>query len=307
MTRLIRTFIILSFFCTEAFAQTPVVNATINRSNILIGEPIQLRIETTIPDNAVRIKWFSIPDSIPHFEVIERSKIDSSAKEGSLTVSQVITLTSFDSGRCILPAFEGELFLSGSDSTFHLFTDSMPVNVSWSPLDSTKTFHDIKEIIEVSDERPWWEWVIIGVIVLILVVMIWFILKQFKRTRSGEVPEYSAYDEAMLALTELEKEQLLMQGAAGKFHTRLSNIFRRYASRQFSRNMMNLTSAEMLLNIKDDIAREDLSSLATALRMGDAVKFAKYLPPVTESEAALHEVKSVINKMNQSKTAESDI
>ena len=60
----------------HAFTQTPVsVKATVNRNRILIGEPIQVTLEAKAPlgDD---ISWFP-GDSIPHFEFVQKGKIDS--------------------------------------------------------------------------------------------------------------------------------------------------------------------------------------------------------------------------------------
>ena len=283
------------------FAQLPSVNTTINRSNILIGEPIEYRIRVSLPPDAVSVKWFNIPDSIAHFEVVERSKIDSADANGSVNLSQVISLTSFDSGRYMIPAFELNITRSNSDSTLRLYTDSMAINVSYSPLDSTKTFHDIKAIIEVSDKWPWWMWAILGgsiVLGLFIIIYLVRIYKKKKQQRSLFNSKLSPYDEAMASLQELQKQQLLMNGEANRYHTGLSNIFRRYVSRKSGRNMMTMTSAEMLVVLNSSLTSDYTSALAASLRMGDAVKFAKYVPPVVESEDALNHVKRVIEKMN---------
>jgi len=48
------------------FGQLPAVNTTINRTNILIGEPIEYKIQVSLPPDAVSVKWFNIPANIAH-------------------------------------------------------------------------------------------------------------------------------------------------------------------------------------------------------------------------------------------------
>jgi len=47
---------------------------------------------------------------------------------------------------------------------------------------------------------------------------------------------------------------------------------------------------------------ENVSNLATALRCTDAVKFAKYLPGVAESEDCLKKIKSAIDLIEHQTT-----
>jgi hypothetical protein len=284
------------------FSQAPRVTTTINRENILIGEHIQYKVEVLLSAGAVRLKWFIIPDSIQHFEVVERSKIDSSESDGRIRISQVITLTSFDSGQNVIPAFEMGIEPSEGDSSLIFFTDSLKVNVSFSPMDSTKTFHDIKSIIEVSDKWPWWMWALIIASVILIVFLIIYFIKVVARKRQERAlykSNLSPYDEALEALKALEKQKLLMNGEVKKYHTTLSQVFRRFVSRKLRQNMMNMTSAEMLVKLNPDMSSEFTSALAAVLRMGDAVKFAKYIPPVVESEAAVAQLRRVIERIDQ--------
>jgi len=136
----------------------------------------------------------------------------------------------------------------------------------------------------------------LGVFLIIYLVRIYRKKKQQKSLFSSKL---SPYDEAMASLQELQKQQLLMNGEANLYHTGISNIFRRYVSRKSGQNMMTMTSAEMLVILNSSLTSDYTSALAASLRMGDAVKFAKYVPPVVESEEALNQVKLVIEKMNQ--------
>jgi hypothetical protein len=98
----------------------------------------------------------------------------------------------------------------------------------------------------------------------------------------------------------LQKEQLLYQGEIKPFHTRLTDIFKRYLSRKMEKNILNLTSSDILLLLNDTLlSKTDTSLIAGALRMSDAVKFAKYSPPTSESESALINTKKVIEQIDK--------
>ena len=60
------------FIFRDSFSQRVLVNSSIDKNNILIGEPIRLSIEVFLP-TGTNAGWFSL-DSIPHFEWIDKSR-----------------------------------------------------------------------------------------------------------------------------------------------------------------------------------------------------------------------------------------
>jgi hypothetical protein len=49
------------------------------------------------------------------------------------------------------------------------------------------------------------------------------------------------------------------------------------------------------------LSKDTITSTATALRCGDAVKFAKFLPAAAESEECFNKIKETINLIHSSK------
>ncbi|MGH2566172.1 MAG: hypothetical protein ACRDE5_16760, partial [Ginsengibacter sp.] len=295
------------FSAQQSFAQLPEVKTSVDKNKILIGEQLHLKVATSMPDNTFRLSWFDVPDTLGSFVVIKKDKIDSTNPNGNLNFSQVITLTSFDSGIRVIP----RLILNGEplqgDTSFNLLTDSIPIDVAFSPMDSTKTFHDIKNIIEVKKEWPWWLWAIIGVAILLLIFWIRFLIKFLKKKPAP--PDFftarlSPYDEAMQSLTELEKQQLLQKNEPDsyrvkEFHFRLNEIFKRYISRVSKTYKMHFTSDELLMDLDEyHLRKEQLFAFANCLRMSSAVKFAKYIPPDSDSEKCLQQTKEMITEIN---------
>ncbi len=305
-------------YASNILAQLPQVKTSVDKNNILIGEQFQYKVETSMPDNSYSLSWFSIPDSFGNFVVVSKNKIDSTFANGTLQFRQVLTLTSFDSGKQVIPALTLSADPLSGDTTYNLFTDTIPVNVSFSPMDSVKTFHDIKSIIEVKREIPWWVWLLIALGVIIIIFLVIFLIKVFRKKK--EIPglynsKLSPYDEAIQSLKDLEKEELLQKNEPNnygvkEYHTRLTTIFKRYITRKANFYKMHLTSDEILMDLDSyGLGKDQLSSFANSLRMSNAVKFAKYIPPQIESEKCLSQVRDTIIQINNyfnSKT-ESDI
>ena len=293
-------------------AQLPTVKTTVDKNEILIGQQINYHVETSMPDNTYRLSWFSVPDSFGNFIAITKNKIDSNFSNGNLNFSQDIILTSFDSGRQVIPPLTLTAATLDGDSTFNLYTDSIAINVTYSPTDSIMPFHDIKNIIEVKKTFPWWAWALVGLGIVVLIIWILFLLKFFKKKKDIKIFEskLSPYDESMQLLNDLEKENLLQQNKFKEYHSRLTEIFKRYLSRKTNTYQLHLTTDELLIELNGfDLPKEQISTFANCLRMGNVVKFAKYIPPTFENEKCFSQTKEIITAINNfvNKKPESDL
>jgi hypothetical protein len=293
-------------FSTEySFAQSPTVKTTVDKNDILIGQQIRYKVETSMPDNTYRLSWFSVPDSLGNFVPILKEKIDSSYSNGNLNFSQQIIITSFDSGRQVIPPLTLTASTLEGDSTFNIYTDSIPINVEYSPADSTLPFHDIKNIIEVKKTFPWWIWLLMGIgAILIIVLIIYFTRKSRKKKDTGIFEsKLSPFDEAMQLLGELQKENLTEKNEFREYYSRLTDIFKRYLSRITNSYQMHLTTDELLIELSElKLSKEKIASFAASLRMGNAAKFAKFIPPEYENQKCFSETKEMITNINNIET-----
>jgi hypothetical protein len=286
-------------FCVQiGFSQT--IQTITDKKDILIGEQIKLTIKLPLPLNSAGLnKWLVIPDSIPHFDIVETGKPDTTNfKDDSRAIEQTITITSFDSGSWVFPALPVEFVAAAGQSPQIVKTDSFFVNVSYSPADSTNQLRDIKPIIKVSVTDLFWYYIIGGVVLLLLIIyLLYSYFKKNKKLKpAGNASGLSPFDEAMEELKKLS--QFNLQGADGikMYHTRLSAIFKNYLGRKQQLNLFNKTTGDLLISMSNiNLSAENISNLATALRCTDAVKFAKYLPLSTESEDCKQKIKETIN------------
>ena len=269
------------------------------KKDILIGEQIKLRIKASLPLNAAGLnKWLIIPDSIPHFDIVETGKIDTvNTKDDYKTLEQTITFTSFDSGRWVFPALPVEFSGATGQSVKIEKTDSFFVNVSYSPPDSTNQLRDIKPIIKVSIIDYFWYYIIGGVILLLVIVFILYryFKKKKKSTPATPLSSLSPYDEAMEEIKKLAQYNLQNAAEIKLYHIKLADIFKNYIGRKQGKNLFNKTAGDLLINMKEvNLPATNISDLATGLRCTDAVKFAKYLPLPDQSEDALQKIKKTI-------------
>src|SRR5882757_7948160 len=160
-----------------------VLKATVDKQKILIGQPIQLMLEATVPGNAP-LSWPSL-DSLPHFEWVEKGKVDSVIKPEGRYYRQYLTVTSFDSGAWAIPQLP---FTWGNKK---YLSDSVRIEVDYTKFDASKDYHDIKDIVDVPNPfAKWIGWIVAGVTMLSLALVVWLIRQQklLKVFRPGVSP-----------------------------------------------------------------------------------------------------------------------
>jgi len=267
-----------------------IVKATIDKDSILIGQPIQLMLEATVPDN-IPFAWPGT-DTMPHFEWLEKGKVDTTVRPGQRYYRQYFTITSFDSGSWAIPRLS---FLAGTKKAM---TDSIRVFVGYSKLDPSKDFHDIKDIIDVPNPwARWIPWIVAGVTLLSLALVFWLIQKRkvIQQLIIRQAPRLSPLEEAMKQLDELAKQQLPVNGAIKTYYTRLNEIFRVYLFRRLGIHSLAETSEELITQLRGSFAAaRQFDSVAETLRMSDFVKFAKYQPGIADTEHHYEVIRTAI-------------
>jgi len=297
--------VVMACFSSLLSYGQPIVKTGVDKNEILIGDQFKLTIEASFSPDAFKLNWPVIPDSLAHFEVISRTKMDSLYSNNTFTgVRQTITLTSFDSGKWVLPSFLVNMVPVNGDAAYNFFTDSVPITVSFSTSDTTNVLRDIKPIREVETINPLWYWIGAGVLVIALIIfLIWF-YRHWKRNKGSLSlqTKSSAYDEAMIELEKLRSHNFSDAGALKIVHTKMGEILKRYMSRIQNSNYQNKTTGDILILLRDQVEDNGmLFKAAASLRCNDAVKFAKYLPPSSESEMCLQAIKEAIYTIQQAK------
>ena len=265
------------------------VKASLDRNKILIGEPIKLSVEVNIPRKEA-IRFFTI-DSLPHFEFLEKQKIDTSGSGNETVLKQVFKITSFDSGHWVIPSLVLEK---------NIATDTIPVDVDFSNFDPNQDYHDIKDIIEVNPvEKKNWLWFIISGAILFVLIIIWLLSMRKKKVVLSVQPVVNPYEEAMKQLEQLRKQKL----PPNQYYSELVDIFRLYIFRKKEILSLQKTTDDLVMQLKDiNLDKEQHAQLAQALRLSDFVKFAKYIPANEDDVNVFNAIKNSITTIEQSES-----
>jgi hypothetical protein len=275
----------------------------VDKQKIVIGEPLHLRLDVTVPDN-IPFAWPGL-DSLPHFDWLERGKIDTIVRPGERSYQQYFTITSFDSGTWAIPRLP---FLAGGKK---VLSDSIRITVDYTKIDPSKDFHDIRDIIDVPNPfARWIGWIVAIVTIGSISLVIWLIRKKKllkMLTPLRKAPRLSPYEEAMQQLEELDRQRLPDTGGMKAYYSRIGEILRVYLLRRLHIESLAETSEELIGQLRRQrLPGNIFDGLAEALRMGDFVKFAKYQPGIADSEQHFRAVRLAIESLEQRQKEEEE-
>ena len=272
------------------YAQSGIkVKATVDKPRILIGEHFVLNLEVDVPENEA-IRFFII-DTIPHFEFLDKKSIDTNNTSNGTILTQQVRMTSFDSGRWVIPAF----VLQGN-----IATDSIPIDVSFSsPFDPNQEYHDVKDVMDVEmkdkKEEEWWWWAAGGALLLILAL--YLLLRKKPKPKPVLVIPVDPYKDAMDELDKLEKNR----PDTKRYYSVLVDTFRLYISRKKGITSLQKTTDDLVVQLKQlELGKSEFDRLAQALRLSDFVKFAKYEPEAVDDRQTMETIRESIRVIEKS-------
>ena len=292
-----KSFITL-LFAVSAFvsinAQIIQVNARFDSTAIMIGDQIKLHIEMERQKD-VRVQFPAWTDKLSkNIEILEVYPVDSTqVADGRIRLKQDILVTSFDSGRHVLPPIRFPFVADGITDT--IATRSIFLDVLTMPLDN-ENIADIKPIYKLP--LGWadiWPWLLRVGLLLLVVALIGFAIYAFIRRRNNK-PIFSAPKPAepphIIALRELDKlrgEKLWQNNHTKDYYTRLSDVVRTYIEGRFGVTAKEMTSDEILAGLQNTGFEDNniVNRLRKLFSLADLVKFAKAQPFPDENETSM--------------------
>ncbi len=262
------------------------VSLAYEKTQALLGEPMQVRIETT----GAKGVPFGL-DTLPHFEVLQQGRIDSNIVGGQLQLAQTITITSWDSGKWELPTS---------------LVDGVPykpiaITVSYTnPWNPQQPYHDIKGIVPIKNPgRSTWWWYVVGAVVLIALFLLFF--PKGQKTDGVVKLDASAYKKAMEALDKLQADNMASVNTK-QFHTELVNIFRTYLRGAKGIQSFSKTTDDLSVQLKSlAMPQERYTAMVQTLRLTDLVKFAQYRPDAPANTEALNTIRQSITTIQEAR------
>ncbi|WP_106524173.1 hypothetical protein [Taibaiella chishuiensis] len=292
----------LCFPAALLYAQ-PAAGARVDARKITIGDHLRLWLEVKPGAKGNTVLWPK-PDTLYGLEIVERGKIDTVQNADTYLLKQRLLVTGFDSGRYYIPSFAFKVMDKGGQVT-ELYTDSIAIEVATIPVDTTKAFKPIKEIVEVqSSWLDYWK-IILAVILLVgLGIFVWYYFYRNRGTKIPQVvkvPPEKAHEKAVRQLQELQDKHLPEQGRVKEYYSGLSDIIRTYLEERYGITAMEQTTDELLALLKKQTeSRAELRKVRPELKMilrtADLAKFAKASPNQEEQNACMTAAMEVIKR-----------
>lgn len=290
--------ILFLFQVTQAMAQQ--VEARLDSADILIGDQTGLELEVKVPAGH-KVFFPNILDTVTSkIEVVNKKPIDTTFTTDSTTLSQRLTVTSFDTGYLAIPPFQ---FGYGQDKIEDTIeSEPLLLNVNPVEVDTTQPIKSIKGPMEApltfAEMLPW----ILGSLALLLLIWaIWYIRKRKKQKKpvmqTRSKPNIAPEVEAKQALETLKQKKLWQNGKVKAYYTELTHILRVYIERKFEIPAVESTSNEILRDLESfDIEEGLYGKLKECLETSDMVKFAKMEPLPDEHERSYHTVAEFVEQ-----------
>jgi hypothetical protein len=301
MVRLFSAMAALVLVLLPLQAQEPNIQASVDSTHYRIGEWINVTVEADLP-HGMRITGPQAGDSLGLFEVLHVESDEPKTNGGMVRQTMSVRLITFEAGETEIPSI-GFRGTTDRDSSVKVpATNPIPITITAVELEAEAELKDIKPPMtaswEFEDVLPW---LILLAIVGVLAGAYWY-YKRMKRREQGlpqpAGPPMAAHELALLALRALEDRRLWQQGKVKEFYSEVTEIVRRFFEARFRIIALEMTSDEILTQLKANPSAEPvLKKVNTLLLTADLVKFAKYEPSMAEHEEELQAAYAIVRAL----------
>ena len=262
------------------------VTLTADKSELTVGDPVQLTLEVTHPAG-YQVIIPKLEQTWGAFEVRGQSQAETTSNDdGTATTRAAIEVTLFDLGTFETPA----LPLTISDGAGQV-SEEMAPPVSLTVLsvlaEDDTTLEDIKPQASLA-VSPVWPSILAGLLITAAVVGSgWWVYRRWRGNRQpglasvigndndNRPPHQVAYDE----LARIEGLQLPEQARFKEHYTLVADCLRTYLENQFHVRAFDRTTFELKLVLRrTDISPDNTRRFIRLFTESDLVKFAKLTP-----------------------------
>lgn len=302
-------YLLLSMCClllgVKSSAQVS-VEAKIDSISILVGEQTNMEVAVTARKGA-KIVWPNIKPShylVPGVEIIDVADGDTSEVDNNVRISKRITLTSFDEKLYPIPGMKVKVDGKPYEAN-QLALKVMTIDVDTL---HPNQFYPPKTV----QENPflWSEWSFAFWLSFLLLIVCGAMLYLHNRLKKNKpiiaririIKRVPAHEKALKEINDIKQHHSTSnQETQKEYYTHLTNALREYIVNRFGFNAMEMTSTEIIENLRASGDQKMIDELRMLFSTADLVKFAKYEIPMNENDANLV---NAINFIDQTKTNE---
>jgi len=284
------------------------VKSSVDKAKITVGDPITYTLTVTRQES-VKVVPPELGANLGGFEIRDyHQEQGKKLKDGRIQDRVNYVITIYQTGDYQIPPVEvGYTLPNGEKGKF----SSQPIKIqveSVKPSDA-QNIKGIKDPVSIGfDWKPYYKWVALFLLVVGVGGYFWW-----RKRKAGIIMEGIEYKGPprpahLIAYEELErigKLKLIEKGEIKRYYTEISEVIRRYISRRYEVQTMELTTGEIIDGmLAAEVDGEDVSLFQEFLEESDLVKFAKYLPLRERMEKAIDWARSLVEKTKQEEIAE---
>lgn len=276
--------VLLLIVAASANAQRIKATASIDSTNILLGDQVKLFLEIDHP-KSVDVTFPNVPDTLAEYiEILDRSKIDTFNLDDESFQKQIqsFLITSFDSGSYRIPPFWFKIDLDGRLDSIP--SNGVTLNVYSMAIDTTRGPTDIKypydAPVTLKEVIPY---ILGAILILAILFFIFYAIKRKKNNKPLFViptkPKEPAHVIALRELDRIKNEKIWQQGKTKQYYSEVTETLRKYIEDRFEIQAMEQTSEETIESFRNQkglLKTKTFENLGKILKLADLVKFAKY-------------------------------
>ena len=291
--------LILLLIATVAAQAQVTVEAKIDSIEIFIGEQTSVSVQVTM-NKGSRLEMPDLQNAvlIPGVEVLNTSPADTTEIENNkVIVKRLYRLTSFDQHLYYLPPFtvkvDGKQYKSKSLAL-------KVVTVEVDTLHKDK-FFGLKDVVD--NPFSWSDWSLIFWLSVLAVIILSISYYLYTRYRDNKpiikhikiINKLLPHQRAMKEIEQIKAEKIWASDNSKEYYTKLTDTLRKYIVERYGFNAMEMTSAEIIENLKKLNDEKAINELRDLFQTADLVKFAKYNTLINENDMNLVNAIEFIN------------
>jgi len=263
--------------CSSVIARAqPIVDVQVSRTNILIGETIEIRLQVDPGQRSSSARWM-LPDSLPHFEYL---KIDTTP------AVCLIRLTGWDSGYWQLPPLYLETY---SGEKRNRSAISLPkIKVGWGRFSDPRP-SGIRPIIEAPAQHYDWKFYVFSVFVLSAVAGVFFLWRRKTRKKISVITDKTTpltTKEIRILLEEMDPSGWTTYEIQKREYTHMRELLQTYLDQFTEEPGRSRTLSETILSLRHRLPEEMFKMTRRIVRETDLVIYAGHTASESERQAA---------------------
>lgn len=285
------------------------VHMETDSSRLRIGEWMGATITVDAPADA-RVRMPATAADFAHAEVVSTEKPAAERSGDRMRYTRRLVLTAFDTGAVELRALV-RYTLPGDTTALLAQSNPVTVTVRTVQVDTTKTFRDIRDVVDVP--LPWWAYLLYALGALALGYAAWWLYRRWKRRPVEEPVVEAVTDEepdfvvALRRLRALEDGQVWQRGEDKVFQSELSETLREYIERHYGLHALEQVTGEIVAGVaRLGLPPALIEGLERTLHTADATKYAKYRPTGEEHHNGLRFSYGFVERTSHRDTSQHD-